>query len=76
MPLILSSKISSHPALSNAFRTVEAPKDMVFSINDDVSDLVLAYQILTDNGATTTDQSIVLGGEAMDQINGNAFSIC
>jgi hypothetical protein len=54
----------------NSSRAVGAPKDTPFSIKDDLSDAALARQILTDNGAPTTDMRMVLGGEAMASIRG------
>ncbi len=54
----------------NSSRAVGAPKDTPFSIKDDLSDAALARQILTDNGAPTTDLRMVLGGEAMASIRG------
>lgn len=54
----------------NSSRAVGAPKNTPFSIKDDLTDAALARQILTDNGAPTTDLRMVLGGEAMASIRG------
>ncbi len=54
----------------NSSRAVGTPKDTPFSVKDDLSDAALARQILTDNGAPTTDLRMVLGGEAMASIRG------
>ena len=54
----------------NSSRAVGTPKDTPFSIKDDLSDAANARQILTDNGAPTTDLRMVLGGEAMASIRG------
>jgi hypothetical protein len=54
----------------NSSRAVGAPKDTPFSIKDDLSDAANARQILTDNGAPTTNMRMVLGGEAMASIRG------
>lgn len=51
-------------------RAVGAPKDTPFSVKDDLSDAANARQVLTDNGAPTTDLRMVLGGEAMASIRG------
>ncbi|HBN5546523.1 TPA: P22 coat - protein 5 family protein [Enterobacter cloacae] len=54
----------------NSSRAVGSPKDTPFSIKDDLSDAANARQILTDNGAPTTNMRMVLGGEAMASIRG------
>ena len=54
----------------NSSRAVGVPKNTPFSIKDDLTDAALARQILTDNGAPTTDLRMVLGGEAMASIRG------
>lgn len=51
-------------------RATGTPKDTPFSVKDDLSDAANARQILTDNGAPTTDLRMVLGGEAMASIRG------